>query len=93
MVLAVGVHVLELVKLARSKMTWCEGRPFVHRLVLAFFNFMVDALHGLKVVPSTKETFNLRVIVIVVYRLHKIRMLTFELSVMELIRKTAMSSM
>ena len=73
------MHAIKLLVLAWSEVTWREGRGFVHEKVVT--------LHWLKAISSTEEAFNLWLIVIVVNRLNEMRIILFELSVMELVRQ------
>ena len=87
------MHILEVLKLAWSEMTWSEGRSFMQESMASFLSFTMSSFHGLEAVPSTKEAFNLRIVVIVMHWLNKFWMSVLKLLVMELIWHTAMVGM
>ena len=83
--------VLRVLKITRSEMTRSESSVASIWLVL-FLTFMMGTLHWLKAVTSSEESFNLRIILVVVNWLDKILVEPLILLVVELIRKSAMGA-
>jgi len=88
-ILAVPVHVFEVLELTWSEMTWSEGRSLMHVLMHLFFGLVMGSLHRLEAIASAEEAFNLWVVVIVMHGLDKLRMTILIILIVELIWKTS----
>ena len=60
--------------------------------LVLFLTFMMGALHGLKAVTTTEESFDLRIILVVVHWVDKLWVEFLILLVVELIWKSAMGA-